>query len=165
MFVTEHARQLPDTPIVLTAHSGGCGVAIWTLEQLPDDVKVDTVLLLAPALSPGYDLSKALRHVRGNVYVFSSLHDKVVLYAGTRIFGTIDGVMTESAGYCGFVAPPGADQSEYRKLIPCPYQESWKQYGDFGDHLGPMARAFAATILAPLLEKPPTTQPSASNAE
>ncbi len=57
--IADHSRQFPGIPIDLTAHSGGCGVAIWTLEQLPADVSVNTVVLLAPAVSPGYDLSKA----------------------------------------------------------------------------------------------------------
>jgi hypothetical protein len=164
--ITDQSRQFPGMPIDITAHSGGCGLAIWTLEQLPDDVKVDTVLLLAPALSPRYDLSKALRHVRGNVYVFSSVHDTMVLSAGTQIFGTIDGVYSKAAGFGGFVAPPGADAGEYRKIVPCPYQEVWKEYGDFGGHLGPLSRKFATVVLAPLLVDPPAaTQPSASSAE
>ena len=30
------------------------------------------LVLIAPALSPGYDLSKALAHVRGRAYVFTN---------------------------------------------------------------------------------------------
>jgi len=158
--LADHARNFPAVPIDLTAHSGGCGVAVWALEQLPDDVDVDTVVLLAPALSPKYDLSKALRHVRGNVYVFSSVNDTIVLYSGTRLFGTIDGVLGEAAGYRGFVQPPGADAEQYKKIIPCPYQTDWQQYGDFGDHLGTMNRPFAAAVQAPLLrDPPPATRP------
>ena len=40
---------------------------------------------LAPALSPQYDLSKALAHVRDKAYVFSSVHDVYVLLASPRI--------------------------------------------------------------------------------
>jgi hypothetical protein len=159
--IADHARNSPGNPIDLTAHSGGCGVAVWALEQLPSDVAVDTVLLLAPALSPKYDLSKALRHVRGNVYVFSSLNDSIVLYTGTSLFGTIDGVLTPAAGYGGFIRPTGADLEEYKKIIPRPYEPDWKQYFDFGGHLGTMSRPFAAAVLAPLLAAPqPTTRPS-----
>ena len=32
--------------------SGGAGPAVWALEALPPDVRVDSVLLAAPALSP-----------------------------------------------------------------------------------------------------------------
>jgi pimeloyl-ACP methyl ester carboxylesterase len=162
--IVQQVRQFPDTTINLTAHSGGCGLAVWTLEQLPDDVSVSTVLLLAPALSPEYDLSKALRHVRKNIFVFSSTHDTLILNAGTRIFGTIDGVQTQSAGFAGFIAPPGADPRQYQKLVACPYQSCWQQYDDSGNHLGVLSRPFAAAVLAPLLLAPPQTQPSPSNA-
>ena len=60
-----------------------------------------TVFLLASALSPEYDLSKALGHVRGKVYVFTSPGDSLVLGTGTRLFGTIDGIKSDAAGLNG----------------------------------------------------------------
>jgi pimeloyl-ACP methyl ester carboxylesterase len=151
------------SPIYLTAHSGGCGLAVWALEKLPADVKVDTVLLLAPALSPGYDLSAALRHVRNHAYAFTSTNDTIVLSTGTRMFGTIDGVRGDAAGFAGFVMPIGADAQLYAKLIARPYESGWLQYDNWGDHIGPLSRLFAAAVLAPLLEPSTvasTTQPS-----
>ena len=106
--IVAHARAHPAGRIVLTAHSGGAGIAVWALETLPDDVKVDMVLMLAPALSPQYDLTTALGHVRGKVYAFTSPLD-LVLGPGTSTFGTIDGVRCDAAGRCGFVVPERAD--------------------------------------------------------
>jgi pimeloyl-ACP methyl ester carboxylesterase len=140
----------PQDTIDLSGHSGGAGLAVWALEQLPQDVMVETVLLLAPALSPDYDLTAALKHVRGRLYVISSEHDPV-LVAGTRAFGTIDGVKTDSAGKVGFSRPSGGDPVQYRKLVPMPYDSDWARQGNFGDHIGPMMRPFAREVLAPLI--------------
>ncbi len=159
--ILAHIAADPDSPIYLTAHSGGCGLAVWALEKLPPNVKVHTVLLIAPALSPGYDLTHALHHVDGNMYAFSSTLDTVVLETGTRLFGTIDGVPTAAAGFSGFIQPPAADPLMYQKLIQRTYQSDWAKYNDFGNHIGAMSRPFARAILAPLIcPAAPTTQPT-----
>lgn len=161
--IAAHAAADPDSPIYITAHSGGCGVAAWAMAKLPPDVKVQTVLFMAPALSPTFDLTAALRHVNGKMFVFSSPLDTVVLYTGTRLFGTMDGVRTEAAGFCGFIMPRGADPVMYRKLVSCVYRSDWARYNDFGGHIGAMSRSFAAAVLAPLLRSgpAPTTQADA----
>jgi len=160
--IVAHAVADPTSPIDMTAHSGGCGLAVWALEKLPPGVNVRTLLLIAPALSPTYDLTAALHHVDGKVYVFSSTLDTVVLGTGTRLFGTIDGVSTAAAGFGGFVKPASGDAAIYQKIVPCPYQHAWAKYNDFGDHIGAMSRAFGRAVLAPLLvaAAEPTTKPS-----
>src|SRR5688572_24414176 len=45
-------REHPDARIVVSAESGGAGPTVWALEDLPDGVYVDAVVLIAPALSP-----------------------------------------------------------------------------------------------------------------
>ena len=144
-------RENPSRRIVLTAHSGGTGILVWALEKLPDDVRVDTVILLASALSPQYDLSQALRHVRGRMFSFHSDADAVVLGTGTRAFGTMDGVKCDAAGRCGFVSPDGADKAEYEKLVQVPYDTAWMRLGHIGDHVGPLGRRFSREVLAPLV--------------
>jgi pimeloyl-ACP methyl ester carboxylesterase len=151
--ITQQRRQSPNGRIVLTAHSGGTGIAVYALEMLPEDVKVDTVLLLSPALSPTYDLSKALPRVRGNVYSFPSPYDSAVLGIGTKLFGTVDGVKGEAAGKVGFVPPADADattRKAYEKLIERPYDRSWIPLGNLGNHIGSMVPSFAAKVLTPL---------------
>lgn len=149
--ITERFRKNPGLHIILAGHSGGTGIAVWALEKLPEDVKIDKLLLLASALSPGYDLSKALSHVRGKCFSFCSENDVLVLGVGTKTFGTIDGVKTEAAGEFGFVLPPTADVREYDKLVQKPYVKDWMQYRNFGDHMGCMLRSFACHIVAPLI--------------
>jgi pimeloyl-ACP methyl ester carboxylesterase len=144
-------RAEPHRPIILTCHSGGTGIAAWALEQLPEDVIVQQVLMLAPALSPQYDLSRALQRVAGQAYVFSSVYDTFVLGAGTRMMGTIDGIQSDAAGLIGFAAPASADVEQYRKLVSCAYRQAWLRHDNAGEHIGPMAPRFAQFILAPLL--------------
>jgi hypothetical protein len=160
--VTAHLRAAPGVTIYLTSHSGGAGLAAWALEKLPADVKVKRALFLAPALSPTYDLSKALSHVADHAYAFWSGEDQLVLSAGTRVFGTIDGEYVDAAGFVGFSEPARADDKQYKKLLQFPYDRAWARYFHMGDHIGPMSTAFAQNVLAPLIEsgKTPTTQPT-----
>jgi hypothetical protein len=153
--LTAKFRADPRITIYLTSHSGGAGLAAWALEALPPDVKVRRVIFLAPALSPSYDLSKALGHVRDKAYDFYSSHDKLILSVGTQVFGTIDGVYGDAAGYVGFQTPATADAAQYAKLVQRPYDPAWLIYGDDGEHIGPMATAFAKAVLVPLLEGKP----------
>jgi pimeloyl-ACP methyl ester carboxylesterase len=160
--IEQRVRAHPQTRIVITGHSGGSGLAVWALEELPDDVQVDTLVMLAPALSPNYDLSRALRHVKNKAYAFNSEYDPV-LGPGTRTFGTIDRIMTNAAGRVGFEKPVGADDQQYAKLVQIPYDRGFMLLGNIGDHIGPMMPRFAAKVIAPLIltgELPrPTTQP------
>src|SRR4051812_1017529 len=103
--ITARFRVHPAGQIFLTSHSGGAGIAAWALEKLPADVYVQDVLMLAPALSPGYDLTHALAHIRGKLYVFFSPNDVIILSTGTRLFGTIDGIKSDAAGFAGFTRP------------------------------------------------------------
>ncbi len=148
--LTDLYRNDPRRTIYITSHSGGAGLLVWSLEKCPPDVKVDTIIFLAPALSPTYDLSKALSHVTNHAYVFFSAADPV-LGVGTRTMGTIDRVKSDAAGAVGFTMPSTADPDEYKKLIPMPYLSEYAQYQNMGDHIGPMTFPFSQTILAPLL--------------
>ena len=144
-------RADPRAKLILTAESGGTGVAVWALERLPKNVEVQSLLLIAPALSPEYDLTEALRHVRGKAYAFISGGDWFMLGAGTRLYGTIDGKRTEAAGLVGFHRPPRADAGQYHKLVEMKYDPNWIIWGNFGSHSGGMSSAFARHVLAPLL--------------
>ena len=162
--LTEIYRAHPDRRIILTSHSGGAAIATWALEKLPDDVHVDTFVMIAAALSPQYDLSAALHHVSGKAYSFSSGIDPI-LGIGTRNFGTMDRVYTDAAGRVGFTMPPAGDAQQYAKLINIPYNTIWMRFGNAGEHIGAMMQPFAQNIISPLLLTgelpvilPPTTQ-------
>lgn len=142
----------PGRPVYVIGHSGGTGVAAWALEALKPDEKIDQLFLLAPATSPDFDLSGAMKHVRGKVHAFTSPQDPV-LGTLTKTFGTIDRKYTPSSGLNGFVVPAGADEAAYRaKLDPEPYQTEWGQLGNTGDHVGYFAPRFVEKVIVPLLE-------------
>jgi pimeloyl-ACP methyl ester carboxylesterase len=143
--------ESPQAPIVLVGHSAGAGVAVGALEDLPPGVSVDELVLLAPALSRTYDLTAALRHVRGYANVFDSNRDTLVLAFGTLLFGTADGVHGEAAGHGGFIRPPGAGHEIYSKLHAHAYSSERQRAGDDGGHEGILTSGVAAAMIAPLL--------------
>jgi pimeloyl-ACP methyl ester carboxylesterase len=149
--LTRLYRENPHRRIYLTSHSAGTGVAAFALAQLPDDVRIESWLLLASALSPQYDLSPALRPVRTKAYSLYSPHDWIVGW-GTRNFGTIDRIKTDSGGLIGFTPPENAaDVWQYEKLVQIPYDNDWMRLGNNGDHIGTMMPRFSRQMLAPLL--------------
>ena len=126
-------RDDPEHRIDLIGFSGGGGVAVLTMEYLRDAQPLDTVILMAPALSPRYDLSTALSAARRCYHLFSC-RDRFLLGAGTGLFGTIDRVRTSAAGRLGFLKPEagGAGAEAYSKLR----QIAWTPDLDNGRHAG-----------------------------
>jgi hypothetical protein len=147
-------RTHPEGVIEIVAVSAGCGIAAFALEVLPDDVNVQRVLMIAPALSPGYDLSLVLRHVEKDLVAFVSDNDKLFLGLGTELFGTMDGVKIASAGHNGFVLPAGAN-SETRLLYEKLRQVRWDWDmildGNLGTHRGWLSRGYIRKHVLPLL--------------
>jgi pimeloyl-ACP methyl ester carboxylesterase len=145
----------PGDLVFLVGKSGGSGVVIKALEQL-DPESVERVVLLAPALSPGYDLTRALRAVRREVVVFWSPFDVIILGAGTRLFGTIDRVRSVGAGMVGFVVPGPDDPNDekirqYAKLRQIRWRPRMASTGYLGGHFGPDIPRFLRKYVVPLL--------------
>jgi pimeloyl-ACP methyl ester carboxylesterase len=168
--ILQRLRQQPDAHVIITAHSAGTGIAVWALEKLPEDVMIDELVLIASALSPDYDLSRALRHVRHHAYAFNSELDVIVLGAGCRTMGTVDRVKTDAAGRVGFRVPEHpAVEGQYAKFVQYPYDPDWMRFRNNGEHIGPMMRPFAREVIAsviqgrgpsPLPTSQPTTMPA-----
>jgi hypothetical protein len=145
----------PSDPAFIVAKSGGSGVAVKALELL-DEQTVERVILLAPALSPGYDLARALRAVRREMVVFWSPLDVLILGAGTRLFGTVDRVKSVSSGLVGFEVPLVDDSDEtrnqgYAKLRQVRWRPRMAATGYFGGHFGPDSPLFLRKYVVPLL--------------
>jgi hypothetical protein len=145
----------PGQPVFLVAKSGGAGVMVKALEWL-DDESVERAVLLAPALSPGYDLTWALRAVRRELIVFWSPLDLVVLGMGTRLFGTIDRVPTVAAGLVGVLVPRADDPDpergrQYAKLRQVRWRPAMAATLHFGGHVGSDCPLFLRKYIVPLL--------------
>jgi len=137
----------PPPRLVLVGHSAGCGVILGALRRIPDQRRVQTVVLLSPSVSPHYDLAPALARVEGHMHVFHSDRDWLLRWR-TRVFGTYDNVRVAAAGCGGFAAdalPPELRE----KLIQHPHLPQYAQLGNKGRHWGPVSRRFVAAVIAP----------------
>lgn len=161
--IVAYREQHPGAPVHLIGHSGGGGVAILTLEALPPGRQIDSAILLAPALSPNYDLTTALRRTRFGVCNFYSEKDVALLKVGTSTFGTIDRARTVSAGAVGFEAPAHLDrldrQTYARRLRQVEWQPRLRENGASGSHVGWASKDFARDYLAPLVRRNEALRP------
>ncbi|MGD8453040.1 MAG: hypothetical protein PVJ57_14575 [Phycisphaerae bacterium] len=156
--ILDYQREFPGRPVYIIGHSGGGGVTVLGLEALPAGREVEMALLLAPALSPEYDLTSALRHVRTRLVNFYSANDVFLLKAGTSMFGTIDRELGPAAGAVGFRPPEGLDAAGKtlyaRRLRQVAWNaELWRRYGNAGGHLGWVYRPFVRGYLAPIIQE------------
>jgi pimeloyl-ACP methyl ester carboxylesterase len=160
-FRAEH----PGEPVFVVGKSGGAGIAVWALERLEPEA-VERVVLLSPALSPRYDLTAALRAVQRDMVVYWSPLDVVFLGAGTRLFGTIDGVRTRGAGMMGFDVPAqkepeGERRRQYAKLRQVRWRPRMAGLGHLGGHFGADQPRFLLRYVVPLFRADRPAEPGA----
>lgn len=154
--IIDYQECYPGRPVHLIGHSGGGGVAVLAVEALPPTRQISGAILLAPALSPTYDLSRALRRSGAGFWNFYSPYDVGFLRAGTTLFGNIDGEHSASAGAVAFTPPWGLsaeDRRLYRsKLHQQRYTYAMSASGHNGGHFGWANPDFVREWLAPLIE-------------
>jgi pimeloyl-ACP methyl ester carboxylesterase len=152
--LVEYRRQHPDAPVTMIGLSAGTALTVFALESLPGDVVVENVFLLSGSLSATYDLTEALRHVRGKMYVTTSRRD-AVLTALVPLAGTADrgSGTTATIGVQGPQLPSGASAEARRvynsKLVVMPWRSEFARYGNFGGHTDTVATAFIEHYVAP----------------
>jgi hypothetical protein len=149
--ITEQARTHPDAPIHVIAQSGGCLVTVRALERLPKGMAIHTAVLIAPSISPAYDLALAAGRCTGRLIAVGSPGDFMFLGLGTTVFGTSDRVHAPSAGWVGwhYHSPP---------FVEARWHPSWLRLGNLGNHTSSAARRFISGIVAPVL-MPASTGP------
>ncbi len=155
--ITEYQRSYPKAPMTLMGLSAGTAVVAYTLEALPPQVMVETVVMLSGSLSSEHDLTKALRHVSGKMYVFTSQRDEVLGMA-VPLVGTADRESAEGGtiGMNGPRLPRGATSEVrdlYRKIVKIPWNAGFERYGNFGRHTDTVNAAFVQAFVAPLVMK------------
>jgi pimeloyl-ACP methyl ester carboxylesterase len=149
--IARYQTTYPNRPVVLVGQSGGGGIAAWTAEALKPDKSVDGVILLAASLSPGYPLEQALERSRRGIVSFHSRKDWIFLWAGTTVWGTMDGKHTSAAGRVAFDVPVrGQATLQYKKLFQIPLQPRG-QAGYIDPHIASSSREFVARYVAPLV--------------
>jgi pimeloyl-ACP methyl ester carboxylesterase len=143
--IAEWRRANPAVPFYLVGYSGGGGMVTLVASALPDDVSIDRLVLVAPAISPDYPLEReVLPHVREFVVNFASERDLQVGW-GTRTFGTIDRKNTASAGAVGF------SESDAR-LLQYLWSAADEPFGHAGNHMAYLNPRWQAAKLLPALD-------------
>lgn len=146
--IVEYRRRHPEGPVSIIGYSGGGGMALFTVESLPSDVSLETVVLIGAAISPRYDINSIIARCHRGVVNFYSRRDWVQIGLGTELLGTMDRERTASAGYVGFEDCKGRRLAR-AGLEQIAWQPEWAQLGHGGDHLGWLARDWAREVLAP----------------
>lgn len=152
--VTKHAETYPGVPMGFLGFSAGTAQAIFTLEDLPESVKVNHVVLLGTSISRDYDLTKALKKVDGKLYIYTSTKDRMLGFL-MPFSGTADRKFDDpGAGITGFVLPKGAN-AETRKLykekiVTIPWTAQLEKDEDYGKHFDNVKMEFIRDHVAPL---------------
>ncbi|MCP4250638.1 MAG: hypothetical protein GY778_26655 [bacterium] len=151
--IKNYQRRYPDRQVNIIALSAGTGVAVWSLERLDSDTRIDNLILLGSSLSAEYDIRKALRHVSGKIYVFHSPHDAVL--QTVKVVGTIDGKLgVESIGLVGTRGPGGGDD----QVVNTAWSRKYMRYGWAGGHTDCTNSRFVKHILGPIIVNGSPTQ-------
>jgi len=155
--IRSYQKEHPAAPVNLLGFSAGTAEAIFALEVLPETAPVDRVVLLGASISRDYDMTEALKRVRGKLYIFTSTHDRML---GTlmQFSGTADRKFHDpGAGIKGFVLPAGASAATRQlyadKIVTIPYAEDFLKDKDKGRHFDNVKKEFIRDHVAPLFLK------------
>ncbi len=147
-------KAYPKAPVDILSFSAGTSVAIFALEAVPPDVQVENVVLMGSAMSNSYDLTEALKRVRGRFYVFTSKRDRMLSFA-MAFSGTADRKLVPGAGVTGFVLPKDASAETKKlyaeKVVMIPWTKAMEADGDEGRHFDNIKMPFIRDHVAPLL--------------
>lgn len=167
--IVKQREAFPDIPIDILGFSAGTVETVFALEALPQNVHVENVVLLGAAISRDYDLTKALGHVRGKLYIYTSTHDRMLGFLMPFV-GTADRKLDDpGAGITGFKVPRGASVATKRlyakKVVTIPWTAKLEQDGDYGHHFDNIKMEFIRDHVAPLLmgKSVPGLQASSEN--
>lgn len=153
--IRRYHQRHPGKPIHIIALSAGTGIAAFALEFLPEAVQIEDLVYLGCSLSSRYDLTRALRRVRGNVYNVYSEKDEIL----TRVVwytGTVDRASASDgvAGLRGFRLPTelGPDtERQYAKVRNVPWRIDFADAGYDGGHIDCTSRTFVRRYIAPAI--------------
>jgi pimeloyl-ACP methyl ester carboxylesterase len=162
--ILSYRHAYPDNPIDLVGYSGGGGMAVFIAEALPRTVRLRNIVLCQAALSPTYDLTRALARVEGQLINIHSDADWFILGAGTNVFGTMDRRNVSSAGKVGFRMKEAVrDPALREKLVQIAWDPSLIWEGYFGDHLQIMNYHWNKQFVAPHLQLPEQETPDSAD--
>jgi hypothetical protein len=157
--IINYDKEYPEAPIDILGFSAGTAIAIFALEYLPESVQVDDMVLLGTSISQDYDLTKALKRVKGHVYIYTSTKDRMLGFL-MPFSGTTDRKYDDpGAGITGFALPDGASAATRKlyaeKIVTIPWTAQMEKDGDHGRHFDNVKMEFIRDQVTPLfLGKP-----------
>ena len=151
-----YSEEHPNAPVTIMGLSAGTSIAVFALEALPEDHPVENVVLLSSSVSSDYDLTNALKRVRGHIYVFTSERDSVLRFL-VPVAGTADrrSGRVPSAGLRGFRTPQSRlpeVREQYKKLVHIRWRSEFAAAGNLGGHTDVVKPKFVAAYVAPLIK-------------
>lgn len=164
--ISSYLDRNPGASVNIIALSAGTGVAVFALESLSPKYQVDNVIMLSSSLSADYDLTRALRRVRGGMYFFWSPNDPV-LRGVVPLVGTVDRENTSQvAGVIGARVPPRASRQTRQMYATAVHNIRWYPQGGVGPiqlrHAGTTDRTFIRQMVAPILVRSTPVMQAAS---
>ena len=149
--IVAYQNQYPGRPVWVVGHSGGGGMALLTAAALPAGHQLTGVVMLATAVSPVFDLRRALAGVKTSIWSHYSWFDALFLLLGTTMVGTFDGRHGFAAGAVGFRGPQIDDEMASGRLIQIRWNWRMLFQFNFGEHFGCVHRVYIADEVAPLI--------------
>lgn len=152
--IIKHVNEYPQPPVDFLGFSAGTAVAIFALEDLPESVQVNDVVLLGTSISENYDLTKALKRVKGHLYIYTSTRDRMLGFL-MPFSGTADRKFDDpGAGINGFVLPRGATSVTRKlyaeKIVTIPWTAKLEKDNDYGRHFDNVKMEFIRDQVTPL---------------
>ncbi len=162
--IKEHREREPNASLHLMGLSAGTAVVVYALEQLPAGVTVDNVVLFSPSISERHDLTKAMKHVTGRLYVTCSPRDGIL----SGLAGNADGEPGKPAGLHGLRVPGSLKRYDlYARVMNLRWRPAYAGFGWHGGHTGVIDRQFVQHVIAPRVladEAHPLDRPLAGSA-
>jgi pimeloyl-ACP methyl ester carboxylesterase len=150
--IRQFRREHPRAPIHVYAYSAGTGIATFALEKL-GNVRIQTAVLAASAMSPDYDFTDALRHCERCI-AFCSRRDWLWIGLGTSVFGTVDRRFGAAGGYRGFAQVDRPRQPGCGEFVQLNWEPRHRRLDHYGHHTGFATVPFVREEIVPLLTNP-----------
>jgi len=145
--IREYRARFAGRPVGILALSGGCWITVRALEKLASHEQVRSAVLLAPAISPVHDLTRAAARCERGLGVVRGPGDWFMLGLGTTLLGTSDRRHCAAAGLRGWDSPP----QQVREVL---WRPAWIRHWYQGNHTSAAAPQFIAEVVCPwFLEK------------
>lgn len=141
--ITSYLKRNPNADANIIALSAGTGVGMWAVENVKPPYKVNNYILLGSSLSSRYDTRKALRNMKGKMYVYYASSDPV-LQGPVHAIGTIDGTFDDAAGLVGLRGPGNSTG----RIVNIPWSRKYTKYGWTGGHTDCVNRSFVYSVLS-----------------